>query len=194
MFRAHRGILDRLSILPQTLLGGRANPSKEASLGGCHPPVDGIPIALSSTVRVSSRSPVVLRRAGQMGARRVLVIEDETSAREALVSLLMEEGYQVRSASSGQAGLDCFGEFHPDVVVCDYYLPDLDGLQVLRSIRGRSVSAVRFIMVTAGLSGIANERALRQEADAFLGKPIDLVHFSSLLRAPDGGHSLNAPS
>ncbi|MEX2582014.1 MAG: response regulator, partial [Gemmatimonadota bacterium] len=80
-----------------------------------------------------------------MGTRRVLVIEDETSAREALESLLLEEGFLVRSASSGEAGLDCYGDFHPDVVVCDYYLPDIDGLEVLRRIRARKNGSVRFI-------------------------------------------------
>jgi CheY-like chemotaxis protein len=129
-----------------------------------------------------------------MRARRVLVIEDEASSREALVSLLMEEGYLVRSASSGLAGLDCFASFHPDVIVCDYYLPDINGLQVLRRIRGDSGNRVRFIMVTAGLSGPVNERALRAEADAFLGKPIDLTDFSRILRSTDGGSYLNATS
>jgi two-component system, OmpR family, response regulator len=116
----------------------------------------------------------------QMGSRRVLVIEDEEAAREALVSLLREEGYHVRSAPSGESGLNCLGEFHPDVVLCDYYLPDIDGLQVLRRVRaGRD--SVCFIILTAGLSGV-DERELRSEADAFLGKPIDLAALDRVLQ------------
>jgi DNA-binding response OmpR family regulator len=133
-----------------------------------------------------------------MGARRVLVIEDETSAREALESLLLEEGYVVRTASTGLDGLECYQAFRPDAVVCDYYLPDIDGLQVLRRIRAGDDHVVRFIMVTAGLSGAANERALRREADAFLGKPVNLADLSRILRSndrdrsTDGGTFLNA--
>ena len=116
-----------------------------------------------------------------MGSRRVLVIEDEDAAREALVSLLREEGYHVRSAPSGESGLNCLGEFHPDVVLCDYYLPDIDGLQVLRRVRaGRD--SVCFIILTAGLSGADDERELRSEADAFLGKPIDLAALDRVLQ------------
>jgi CheY-like chemotaxis protein len=117
-----------------------------------------------------------------MLAQKVLVIEDEKGAREALESLLREEGYNVRAAPSGNDGLDCFQEFNPEIVLCDYYLPDIDGLQVLRRIRQSSNGSVRFIMVTAGLSGVENERALRREADAFLAKPIDLAKLHSALR------------
>jgi len=120
-----------------------------------------------------------------MPPRRVLVIEDETGAREALESLLREEGFSVRVASSGAAGLSCFREFHPEIILCDYYLPDLDGLQVLRRVRESSENGVRFIMVTAGLSGEDDERALRREADAFLAKPIDLLKLQTALTPPD---------
>jgi CheY-like chemotaxis protein len=115
--------------------------------------------------------------------RRVLVIEDEPSAREALVSLLGEEGFIVRSASTGREGIDSYDTFRPDVVLCDFYLPDVDGLQVLRSVRTMGGSGTRFIMVTAGLSNATDERALRDEADAFLGKPIDLAQLQLALQA-----------
>jgi CheY-like chemotaxis protein len=130
--------------------------------------------------------------------RRVLVIEDEPSAREALVSLLGEEGFIVRSASTGREGIDSYGTFRPDVVLCDYYLPDVDGLQVLRSVRTMGGDDTRFIMVTAGLSNAGDERALRAEADAFLGKPIDLDQLHLALQArgpsPDGTGFVKATS
>jgi DNA-binding response OmpR family regulator len=131
-----------------------------------------------------------------MVVQRVLIIEDERSAREALESLLIEEGYNVRSAPTGLAGLASYRDFNPDAVICDYYLPDVNGLHVLRAIRGADNSDVRFIIVTAGMSGDAVERELRSEADAFLGKPIDLNQLTHALRAhgasPRGGDFLNA--
>jgi phosphoserine phosphatase RsbU/P len=83
--------------------------------------------------------------------------------------------------SSGREGLERYRDFDPDVVLCDYYLPDIDGLQVLRGVRNGGNRATRFIMVTAGLSGIDDERALRSEADAFLAKPIDLNELQAAL-------------
>jgi CheY-like chemotaxis protein len=108
-----------------------------------------------------------------MAAPRILVIEDDDGARDALGCLLSEDGYTVRTASSGTAALDCASEFQPDAIVCDYYLPDLDGLQVLRRLRatGRHIF---IIVVTAGRYDAGAGIALRREADVFLDKPIDL--------------------
>lgn len=114
-------------------------------------------------------------------AQRVLVIEDEASSREALESLLQEEGYVVRSASNGKSALLCYAEFLPDTVVCDYYLPDLDGLGVMRIIRAIDNRPVRFIMVSAGMSDAADERALHSEVDVYLRKPIDLAELAQAL-------------
>ena len=116
-----------------------------------------------------------------MEIRRVLVIEDEIPAREALVNLLQDEGFSVIGARDGQEGLESFVEFQPDIVVCDYYLPDINGLQVLRKIRQSRNGATRFILLTAGMSDAENERALKSEADSFLGKPVDLAQLQDAL-------------
>jgi DNA-binding response OmpR family regulator len=117
-----------------------------------------------------------------MPAQRILVIEDEPGARDALGSLLAEEGYAVKTAGSGRAGLACLREFRPDTIVCDVLLPDISGLQVLRQARALATSEVVFIIVTAGGSSEEVERALRSEADMFIEKPIDLTRFRSFLK------------
>ena len=115
-----------------------------------------------------------------MAARRVLVIEDDAGSRDALGSLLAEDGYLVRTAPSGARGLECAGEFRPDTVICDYHLPDMDGLSVLRHLR-RQGTAVFFIALTAGCGSGDDERALREEAALFHGKPVDLIRLRALL-------------
>jgi DNA-binding response OmpR family regulator len=123
-----------------------------------------------------------------MAAQRILVIEDETSAREALKSLLDEEGYTVCTAESGTRGLERLAEFHPDTVVCDFYLPDIDGLQVVRAVRALSDEGITVIVITAGCGGEEAERTLRREADFFFQKPLDLHRFRAVLqRERDGG-------
>jgi DNA-binding response OmpR family regulator len=117
-----------------------------------------------------------------MAIQRILVIEDEPYARDALGSLLVDEGYTVQTAASGRAGLACVPEFRPDVIVCDVMLPDIDGLQVLRRARALAQEGVVFIIVTGGGSSAEVERALRREADLFLEKPIDLADLRRLLR------------
>jgi two-component system response regulator HydG len=116
-----------------------------------------------------------------MAARRVLLIEDNAGAREGLERLLTEDGFEVRSASSGELGLECTGEFRPDVVVCDFDLPGIDGLEVLRRMRGSNPD-VFFIVLTAGADHPEVACALRAEAQGFLGKPVDLPRFRAMLR------------
>jgi DNA-binding response OmpR family regulator len=117
-----------------------------------------------------------------MAAQRILVIEDEAGARNALESLLTEEGYVVRTAADGRAGLECLREFRPDTVVCDVRLPDINGLQVLRRTRTLADDDVVFIIVTAGSNSEDVDDALRREADVFIEKPIDLNRFRRILR------------
>jgi two-component system nitrogen regulation response regulator NtrX len=117
-----------------------------------------------------------------MAAERILVIEDEAGAREALKSLLDEEGYTVATAENGLRGLERLSEFHPDTVVCDFYLPDIDGLQVLRAVRSLSEQGITVIVITAGCGGEEAERTLRREADFFFQKPLDLHRFRDVLQ------------
>lgn len=120
-----------------------------------------------------------------MAARRILLIEDEPGAREALQSLLADDGYTVLTAGSGQTGLAMLPEFRPDTIVCDFYLPDINGLQVLRAVRSSwPGDDVTFIVITAGGAGEEAENALRREADLFLQKPIDLNTFRRALQQP----------
>ena len=121
-----------------------------------------------------------------MAAQRILVIEDEAGAREALKSLLDEEGYTVATAESGLRGLERVSDFHPDTVVCDFYLPDIDGLQVLRAVRALSESGITVIVITAGCGGDEAEKTLRQEADFFFQKPLDLRRFRDVLQTSRG--------
>ena len=123
-----------------------------------------------------------------MAAKRILLIEDEPGAREALSSLLAEEGYVVRSAATGARGIAELHSFHPDTVVCDFRLPDTDGLQILRHVREEAPWDVCFIVVTAGCGGEEAENRLEDEADFFFRKPIDLPRLcSALAGAADPG-------
>lgn len=116
-----------------------------------------------------------------MSEHRVLVIEDDAGARDALGSLLSEEGFRVRTAATGVLGLEIAREFAPHTVVCDFSLPGVDGLQVLRSLRAMR-DGVFFIMLTANCGDAETERSLRREADLFLDKPVDLARFRAVLR------------
>jgi CheY-like chemotaxis protein len=119
----------------------------------------------------------------QMAVPRVLVIEDDDGARSALALLLTDDGYAVCTAGTGLEGIALAAQFRPHAIVCDYSLPDVDGLEVMRRLRADHADLF-FIMVTAGRFDGVGERDLRAEADVFLDKPVDLSALrSALVRA-----------
>lgn len=119
-----------------------------------------------------------------MGARRILLVEDEPASRDGLARLLADDGFDVCTVASGRAALERLPGFAPDTILCDYYLADLTGLQVLRRVRALSSIPVVFILMTAGCGGAEMEGILRREADHFLHKPLDLRLLRELLSAP----------
>jgi len=112
----------------------------------------------------------------EMGKKRVLVVDDEPAIVDMLVELLERDGrFEVRTASTGfDAGLRT-REFHPDVIVLDYKLPDINANKVIETIRSDpSFSDVRIIII----SGVADEQELKglleRGADGFLRKPFNI--------------------
>jgi DNA-binding NtrC family response regulator len=100
----------------------------------------------------------------------VLVIDDEEIVREAFEALLGAEGYRVRTAESGQQGLDLLADGRFDAVLLDLMLPDRNGLEVLEDIR-RIDDELPVVMVTAK-STIENAiTATRRGAFHFIAKP-----------------------
>src|SRR6266436_2631481 len=110
-----------------------------------------------------------------MPQNRVLIIEDNPDAAEALVMLLRAAGHTVATAASGIEGLETAREFHPGVVVSDIRLPGaLDGLELAS--RPKADPALRDALLV-GLSGFAGPEqrglALRAGFDHYLAKPVD---------------------
>jgi two-component system NtrC family response regulator/two-component system response regulator HydG len=105
--------------------------------------------------------------------RRILVIDDELNARDALKTILTEEGYEVFEAADGEAGLAALTEFHPDAVLCDVRMPKLDGLKVIERAKEEAPECV-FIMMTAFASIETAVAAMKSGAEEYLTKPLDV--------------------
>ena len=103
---------------------------------------------------------------------RILVIEDNVDAGEVLGELLSLLGHEVAVALDGQAGLDMFDGFHPDVVLCDIGLPDLDGYEVaIRMRERRSTKRPLMIALTGYGSAKDHERSIAAGFDHHVVKP-----------------------
>ena len=121
---------------------------------------------------------------GQGEPHTVLVIDDSATVRTEIVGILRAEGYRVLSAADGRAGLWKLWEAHPDLILCDLMMPEVDGFGVLEAIRGRPDWAmIPFICLTAHAERHLMRQAMERGADDFVGKPVTASELLAAVRA-----------
>jgi two-component system response regulator RegX3 len=112
---------------------------------------------------------------------RVLVVEDEESYREALISGLGREGFDVRVAADGIEALRLFAERPPDIVLLDILLPGMRGIEVCRRIR--EVSPVPIVMVSAVDAELDVVLGFELGASGYVTKPFRLRELVARMHA-----------
>ncbi len=112
---------------------------------------------------------------------KILVIEDEAPLRRALRIFLEAHDYAVVLAASGREGLDLAAHEHPDVVILDLGLPDMDGVSVAAALRGWST--VPIVVLSARDAEPVKVAALDAGADDYVTKPFAMNEFLARLRA-----------
>ncbi len=112
---------------------------------------------------------------------KVLVIDDDNNICELLRMYLEKEGYEVRTANDGQAGINTFRMYEPDMVLLDVMMPVKDGWQVCREIREHSSKPI--IMITAKGETIDKVLGLELGADDFIVKPLDMKEVFARIKA-----------
>ena len=110
----------------------------------------------------------------------ILIIEDEAPLRRFLVLSLVSQGYQVDSTSTAAEGLALAREFNPDVILLDLGLPDQDGQEVLRQLKGWFTRPV--LVISARSEEKEKVQALDQGADDYLTKPFGAAELLARVR------------
>ena len=114
----------------------------------------------------------------------ILVMEDEDALATLLQYNLEKEGYDVVIASDGEEGLVQVEERQPDLVLLDWMLPKVSGIEVCRRLRGRSETRnLPIIMLTARGEETDRVRGLDTGADDYLTKPFSMVELIARIRA-----------
>ena len=111
----------------------------------------------------------------------LLFIEDDDQIRLALTMALEDEGYKVREAADGGAGLAEFAEHETDLVLLDLRLPDMSGFDVCRALRARSI--VPIIIITAQTDTHDLVAGLEAGADDYVTKPVVPKELAARIRA-----------
>jgi len=112
---------------------------------------------------------------------RVAVVDDEAHLREVLEIGLAQEGFEVRTAADGAAGLTLVRDWEPECIILDVMMPKIDGLAVIPMIR--RLTQVPIIMLTA--RGDVRDRidGLQAGADDYVSKPFDLGELAARLKS-----------
>jgi len=117
-----------------------------------------------------------------MDRMRILIVDDDRALRDALRRALVLGGYETVPVDSGEAALAEIARSEPDAVVLDIGLPDVDGLEVCRRLRGTG-NRVPVLMLTARDAIADRIDGLDAGADDYLVKPFDVGELQARLRA-----------
>jgi DNA-binding response OmpR family regulator len=119
-----------------------------------------------------------------MHGRRILIIEDDRDIRTLLADFLAQEGFVVDLAEGGEAADRAIARTPPDLIVLDLMLPELDGLEVCRRLRGDSATAsIPIIMLTAKTDEVDRVVGLELGADDYVAKPFSPKELVARVRA-----------
>lgn len=115
---------------------------------------------------------------------KVLVVEDEPAQREVLAYNLEAEGFRVDKAENGDEALLLVEEAAPDVIVLDWMLPGVSGIEVCRRLKSRSdTRSVPIIMLSARSEEVDRVRGLETGADDYVIKPYSVVELMARVRS-----------
>src|SRR3954463_14098123 len=117
-----------------------------------------------------------------MESGRIFVVDDEPSIVDAVATALRYEGFEVREEGTGRGAMTAVADFEPDLVVLDWMLPDLDGVDVGRRLRERGFKTA-ILFLTAKDAVEDKVEALRAGGDDYVTKPFSLAEIVARIQA-----------
>lgn len=117
---------------------------------------------------------------------QILVVEDDAVARQLITVGLQKLGHEVVAADDGTAAWSLIGTFHFPVIVTDWLMPEMDGLELCRRIRGAKREKYSYVILLTGVQGRSEFlEAMAAGVDDFLPKPADFDHLSARIRVAE---------
>lgn len=115
---------------------------------------------------------------------RILIVDDDPVIRLILMRALQQQGYEVVVADNGEAGIKEANRVQPALIICDWMMPGIDGLEVCRQIKANARLATTFFILLTSRGEVEDRvRGLDSGADDFLSKPIEMNELKARVRA-----------
>jgi CheY-like chemotaxis protein len=150
------------------LHGGRVEAASEGTGHGST-----FTVRLPALAAPPAPSPGVAAAPADGTSRRILVVEDNTDAREMLRHLLNLAGHEVHEAADGPTGLGAALRVRPDIALVDVGLPGFDGYELARRVRGSAGPPIYLVALTGYGQPDDRRRAVEAGFDAHLVKPVN---------------------
>ena len=125
--------------------------------------------------------------------KSILLIEDEHHVRQLVSRLLEKHGFEVRTAQDGLAGLRALEEFHPDLIIADVMMPNLDGLTFTKALKNRrETRTIPVIFLTAKSDPLSMIEGINVGAKFYITKPFQIEDVLSKVKKVllERGHRL----
>jgi two-component system, OmpR family, response regulator len=123
-----------------------------------------------------------VRQSANGNDRKILVVDDEGSIVDAVATALRYEGFEVEEAATGREALAAVARFDPDLIVLDWMLPDIDGIEVGRRLREQGhKNAILFLTAKDAVEN--KVEALRAGGDDYVTKPFSLAEVVARVQA-----------
>jgi len=123
---------------------------------------------------------------------QILIIDDDRTVQLMLTRILEKQGYQVLTASDGEQGIAQAQQFRPALIICDWLMPLLNGLEVCRQIKSDPTLSTTFFILLTSLESVADRvKGLDAGADDFIAKPIEQNELKARVRAGLRLHKLS---
>lgn len=121
---------------------------------------------------------------------QILVVDDEAPIRELVSDILLQHGYRVLVAQDGVEAISTAQREQPALVILDYLLPGMDGVDVCRILKqGPTTSQIKLIMLSVMIDWTARQRALVVGADGYLIKPFSNADLLEMIEGVLGSAS-----
>lgn len=123
---------------------------------------------------------------------QILTIDDDPAIQLLLKRTLQSEGYELTVASNGEEGLIQARQLRPSLVICDWIMPRMNGLEVCRQVKATPELSTTFFILLTSLGSVEDRvKGLDAGADDFLCKPIDMIELKARVRAGLRLHQLS---
>src|SRR6202171_5615083 len=114
-------------------------------------------------------------------SQRILIVDDESQIARVLRTSLKTHGYEIRVAADGISAMETMGDWHPDLVVTDLAMPNMDGIELCRKLRASS--QIPIIVLSVKGEEKTKVEALDAGADDYITKPFGITELLARVRA-----------